>query len=86
MCGDTYCPSCGPAQGNERCYNCGAWSADGGCKEPDACEAALKEQERKMLEAEAEEELEMAAAEGRHPEAWAVDAISPNSGEEGGRA
>lgn len=31
MCGDTQCPSCGPAQGNWRCPICGAW-ADDGCE------------------------------------------------------
>ena len=30
LCGDTQCPSCGPAQGNWRCPICRAW-ADGGC-------------------------------------------------------
>ena len=28
MCGDTHCPSCGPAQGNYRCPICGAWADD----------------------------------------------------------
>lgn len=40
MCGDLYCGSCGPAQGNGRCGWCGAWALDGGCKDPAACEAA----------------------------------------------
>ena len=31
MCGDTQCPSCGPAQGNSKCPVCGAW-ADDGCE------------------------------------------------------
>jgi hypothetical protein len=31
MCGDTHCPSCGPAQGNGRCPICRAW-ADDGCE------------------------------------------------------
>lgn len=38
MCGDPYCHSCGPAQGNERCPMCGKWSADGGCDDPEKCE------------------------------------------------
>ena len=38
LCGDLYCSSCGPAQGNLRCPYCGAWDADGGCKDPKACE------------------------------------------------
>jgi hypothetical protein len=29
MCGDTHCPSCGPAQGNSQCPLCGAWLDDG---------------------------------------------------------
>ncbi len=37
MCGDTYCPSCGPAQGNSQCPWCGCWEADGGCQRPDFC-------------------------------------------------
>ncbi len=28
MCGDLYCPSCGPAQGNSQCPVCGRWSYD----------------------------------------------------------
>jgi len=28
MCGDTYCWSCGPAQGNYQCDNCGNWLFD----------------------------------------------------------
>lgn len=31
LCGDTHCPSCGPAQGNWRCPICRAW-ADDGCE------------------------------------------------------
>ena len=31
MCGDTQCPSCGPAQGNWKCPICGNW-ADDGCE------------------------------------------------------
>lgn len=31
MCGDTQCPSCGPAQGNWRCPICRTW-ADDGCE------------------------------------------------------
>jgi len=44
MCGDTYCGSCGPAQGNNRCPNCGKWDLDGGCDDPNACEKACEEQ------------------------------------------
>lgn len=30
MCGDTHCGSCGPAQGNSKCYSCGEWQDDHG--------------------------------------------------------
>ncbi len=32
MCGDTYCFSCGPAQGNPKCSDCQVWYSDGGCE------------------------------------------------------
>jgi hypothetical protein len=38
LCGDLFCPSCGPAQGNFKCCICGRWSEDGGCEDPEACE------------------------------------------------
>jgi hypothetical protein len=28
LCGDTHCPSCGPAQGNWQCPFCRAWADD----------------------------------------------------------
>lgn len=37
MCGDPYCWSCGPAQGNHRCQICGQWTLDGGCEKPAEC-------------------------------------------------
>lgn len=40
MCGDLCCRSCGPAQGNYRCSECGRWSMDGGCENPEKCNAA----------------------------------------------
>jgi len=40
MCGDPYCSSCGPAQGNFKCPHCGVWSADGGCMNPAECAEA----------------------------------------------
>ena len=44
MCGDTQCPSCGPAQGNSRCPACRTW-ADDGCECSDEMiEAAGKAQ------------------------------------------
>jgi hypothetical protein len=30
MCGDLYCRSCGPAQGNRYCGNCGEWADEFG--------------------------------------------------------
>ncbi len=43
MCGDPYCPSCGAAMGNVKCPHCGAWTADGGCDDPEKCAKADKE-------------------------------------------
>jgi hypothetical protein len=51
LCGDLYCPSCGEAQGNARCYICGKWSADGGCDDWMACE-----QEERLMNAALEGE------------------------------
>lgn len=50
MCGDYYCSSCGPAQGNSQCYFCGAWSADGGCKNPTDCEVNAKKLENEWAD------------------------------------
>jgi hypothetical protein len=59
MCGDTYCRSCGPAQGNNLCEACGAWDDDGGCKDPEACKKWLKKIEAEYDRlAAAEEEAE----------------------------
>ena len=43
MCGDTYCKSCGPAQGNNYCENCGMWDMDGGCEVPEFCADMMKQ-------------------------------------------
>jgi len=48
MCGDTYCYSCGPAQGNHRCEICGKWDEDGGCTTPDECTAKANEMYAEM--------------------------------------
>lgn len=56
MCGDPYCGSCGPAQGNDRCEICGKWSWDGGCADPKACDAKAEEWAKAMDEAEAKME------------------------------
>ncbi len=50
MCGDLYCLSCGPAQGNYRCPVCGKWTGDSGCDDPISCEA----EQQKALQAEYE--------------------------------
>jgi hypothetical protein len=60
MCGDPYCGSCGPAQGNYRCMHCGRWTLDGGCINPEACanaeDAYWEEQARLEMEASKREE------------------------------
>lgn len=37
LCGDIYCTSCGPAQGNYRCSVCGVWQSDGWCENTEEC-------------------------------------------------
>jgi len=49
------CPSCGPAQGNSKCYVCGKWEADGGCDDPAKCEAEGKRQDDEYAAQIAEE-------------------------------
>lgn len=61
MCGDLYCYSCGPAQGNSKCPACGKWEADGGCDNPAECEQKLRE----MDEAWAKQEEEWAEQEAK---------------------
>lgn len=56
MCGDLYCWSCGPAQGNSRCPICGEWEADGGCVNPAACDAEAQRQNEEYVKQLAEEE------------------------------
>jgi hypothetical protein len=57
MCGDNYCPSCGPAQGNYKYNVCGTWSADGGCDDPEACAAMGGEMDEKFARQLEEERL-----------------------------
>lgn len=68
MCGDYYCGSCGPAQGNYHCLVCGMWSADGGCEDRQKC----REENERLAEAEnqAAEQLGKDAADywASHPE------------------
>lgn len=59
MCGDLRCWSCGPAQGNYKCSQCGKWSDEGGCEQPEVC----GELDRQQAEAEAKYYAEMDAAE-----------------------
>ena len=73
MCGDTYCPSCGPAQGNYRCPACGQWADDGGCEDPERCAKINAENdtaEAAMWEEmfRAEEEFERLYAQGYYRE------------------
>ena len=52
MCGDPYCWSCGPAQGNYRCPVCNKWTMDGGCEDEEKCNAILEEEARQEREFE----------------------------------
>jgi len=56
MCGDTYCWSCGPAQGNSKCNICGKWGSA-------ECEAKGREEDRldHLDQLYAEQETEWAA-------------------------
>jgi len=45
MCGDTRCSSCGPAQGNNRCFTCGKWDDEGGCDDSAACAVISKKED-----------------------------------------
>jgi len=46
MCGDFCCPSCGPAQGNVRCPICGEWESEGGCENPEKCQAESERRDK----------------------------------------
>lgn len=48
MCGDLYCGSCGPAQGNHKCPACGRWSMDGECDNPQKCAEACRQMDEAM--------------------------------------
>jgi hypothetical protein len=58
MCGDTCCPSCGPAQGNSRCGICGEWASEG-CihydEETNDYKPEFKAKAEEMAKREAEE-------------------------------
>ena len=62
MCGDTQCPSCGPAQGNFRCPICRVW-ADDGCEhigEDDQIVPEHKTEADRIAAAEAEADAKYA--------------------------
>lgn len=61
LCGDTECPSCGPAQGNWKCPICRRW-ATAGCDHVTEDGSAI----RPEFQAEADR---IAAAEGANDEA-----------------
>lgn len=73
LCGDTQCPSCGPAQGNWRCPICRAW-ADTGCAHIDEDSGELKpefEAEAKAKDAaEAAADEALAAEYEKEEEEW----------------
>ena len=49
LCGDLLCTSCGPRQGNTRCYVCGRWASEGGCEDAEACSRlAIKDAESEV--------------------------------------
>jgi hypothetical protein len=58
MCGDPYCWSCGPAQGNWKCEACGKWTHDGGCEDPMACAEIIRQHEEERRQWEHLEEAE----------------------------
>ena len=82
LCGDPYCSSCGPAQGNSRCPNCGKWRADGGCDNPEACNKACREMDQKMAVDEAKLQIDGARYLGAQPPGWALKEIQDNGTDE----
>lgn len=54
VCGDIYCPSCGPAQGNSKCQVCGKWESDGGCDDVEHCAKLSAEIDEAMAKYEME--------------------------------
>ena len=50
-CGDLFCHSCGPLQGNDRCVICGKWTSEGGCDDREACDAAVAKLDADFAEA-----------------------------------
>jgi uncharacterized Zn finger protein (UPF0148 family) len=61
MCGDTHCPSCGPAQGNWQCPICGAWADDGRARVEERGDVKPEHLAEATEKAEAEAEAERPA-------------------------
>jgi len=57
MCGDTHCPSCGPAQGNWRCPICRCW-ADDGCEHLNDDGSDVKDEFKAAADEAAKQEAE----------------------------
>lgn len=72
MCGDLYCPSCGPAQGNAYCPHCGSWSGDGGCSDPAKCAQAEKECMEAYARMCLEEKIWEIECKKRNCEVWEI--------------
>jgi hypothetical protein len=69
ICGDIYCHSCGPAQGNYHCSNCGKWTDEGGCEDVNFCNAKMQEYEEEMYKAWKQEQ-EFHIAQGAKERWW----------------
>ena len=69
MCGDSCCPSCGPAQGNFKCPICNEWASEG-CEHFDEETGELKPEFVAEAEAKAEAERE---EERRMYEDWKAE-------------
>lgn len=72
LCGDLYCGSCGPAQGNHRCGNCGEWEEEHGEPESEHDDAKCSEAMRLQAEADYQWELEMEKSEAEY-ERWLAE-------------
>lgn len=68
LCGDTACPSCGPAQGHCHCHYCGA-DMEEGCPDPNKCNAAEAEE----TEAYAAQESSGSTWEKVYDDSWIFD-------------
>ena len=73
MCGDTCCPSCGPAQGNSYCPNCRQWESDGGCVNPQECDLANKEYAKREAHEYLVETLASLTAQANGVSTWDIE-------------